>query len=213
MSQKAYSFPNWRGAGIGIAAAVSLALANSVAFAGSVNTQAAQLFELQAEFHGAATVHDPVNGDSAGVIDQRIRDMLALWTSDGSITLEVGGARDGDYSGLGDPSDPASCPTPSADPSNRGTLCTFFKYVAGSFQAANKFVSLAPSYKTNFSIHGNDASVYFECHYFNVAVDPMTGLPLWKAVSHVTFDGTAQKVDGTWLFLHSDARVVGVPVP
>ena len=47
------------------------------------NTQLAELYQLQAAFHRAATVHDPVNGDSAATIDQRIRDMLSLWTDDG----------------------------------------------------------------------------------------------------------------------------------
>jgi len=182
--------------------------------AGPVTKQNAELYQLQAAFHRAATVHDPVNGDSADVIDQRIRDMLSLWTDDGSVMLQVGSnAFDGNYAGQGNPSDPSTCPTPSTDATNRGTLCTLFKYVAGSFQAANKFVSLAPAYKTAFDIHGKTATVYFECHYFNVATDPTTGKPLWKAASHVVFDGSAQKTDGNWLFSHADSPVAGIPIP
>jgi hypothetical protein len=177
------------------------------------NSQVAELYQLQAAFHRAATVHDPVDGDSAAVIDQRIRDMLSLWTDDGSLDLEAGGARDGNYLGNGDPGDPSTCPTPSGDPANRGTLCTFFKYVAGSFQPANKFVSLAPSYKTTFDVHGKNATVYFECHYFNVALDPGTGKPLWTAAAHSGFAGSATKVDGSWLFSHANGPVVGVPIP
>ena len=184
----------------------------SPSYAGG-NTQLAQLYQLQAAFHRAGTVHDPVNGDSAAAIDQRIRDMLSLWTDDGSLTLEAGGAFDGTYAGNGDPSDPSTCPTPSGDPTNRGTLCTFFKYVAGSFKAANKFVSLTPSYKESFDVHGKTATVYFECHYFNVSIDPGTGQPLWKAASHAAIDGSARKVDGSWLFSHATAPVVGVPIP
>jgi len=175
--------------------------------------QLAGLYQLQAAFHRAATVHDPVNGDSGEVINQRIRDMLSLWTDDGSLTLEVGGTRDGNYVGQGDPEDPSTCPAPSPDPENRGTLCTFFKYVAGSFQPANKFVSLAPAYKTQFEIQGHTAIVYFECHYFNVGADPGTGQPLWTAASHAAFDGSASKVHGRWLFSHADAPVPGIPIP
>jgi hypothetical protein len=181
--------------------------------AGTADKQTAELYQLQAAFHGAATVHDPVNGDSAEVIDQRIRDMLSLWTDDSSVTLQVGGALDGNYSGQGDPSNPSTCPTPSGNPMNRGTLCTLFKYVAGSFQPANKFVSLAPTYKTVFGIQGKAATVYFECHYFNVAIDPTTGLPLWKAASHVVFDGSAEKTNGTWLFSDANSPVAGIPIP
>ena len=93
------------------------------------------------------------------------------------------------------------------------TLCSFFKYVAGSFQPTNKFVSLAPSYKTNFDIHGQTASVYFECHYFNVAADPTAGTPLWTAASRVVFEGGARKVDGRWLFSHANAPAAGVAIP
>ena len=198
---------------LGVAAAMfAIASWSSPSYA-QPNAQVANLYLLQAAFHRAATVNDPVDGDSAATIDQRIREMLALWTDDGSVNLEVGGARDGTYQGNGDPADPSTCPTPSGDPTNRGTLCTFFKYVAGSFQPANKFVSLAPSYKTTFKVHGHNATVYFECHYFNVALDPGTGKPLWTAASHVVFDGSATMVHGSWLFSHANAPVAGVPIP
>jgi hypothetical protein len=177
------------------------------------NTQLAELYQLFAAFHRAASVHDPVNGDSAAAIDQRIRDMLSLWTDDGSIDLEVGGAHDGNYLGNGDPDDPSTCPTPSGNAADQGTLCTFFKYVAGSFQPANKFVALTPSYKTTINVHGQSATVYFECHYFNVALDPMSGKPLWTAATHLGFDGMAAKVNGSWLFSHANAPVVGIPIP
>ena len=199
---------------LGVAAvAFAVAVWSAPAKAGTVNKQTAELYQLQAAFHRAATVHDPVNGDSAEVIDQRIRDMLSLWTSDGSVTLEVGGALDGNYAGQGDPSDPSTCPAPSGNPTNRGTLCTLFKFVAGSFQPANKFVSLARAYKTSFGIQGKTATVYFECHYFNVATDPTTGLPFWKAASHLVFDGSAEKTNGTWLFSHANSPVAGIPIP
>jgi len=190
----------------------TLALAGGTVFADDdVNTQAAELYRLQSAFHRVASVRDPANGDSAAVVDQRIREMLSIWTDDGVLQLRVGNPFDGSFVGKGDVD--SNCLPPSGNPANQGTLCTFFKYVAGSFQTRNKFVSLAPAYKTNFQIHGNTAGVYFECHYFNVATDPLTGKPLWTQASHVKFDGQARKDQGTWLFSYADAPAAGVPVP
>ena len=177
------------------------------------NTQIAKLHELQAAFHRDGTVHDLVNGDSQDVIDQRIRDVQSLWTDDGSLTLAIDNTFDGYYAGKADPTDVINCGPPSGNPSDQGTLCTFFKYVAGSYQAKNKFVSLAPAYKTTFDIQGNTASFYFECHFFNVATDPSTGMPLWTAVSHLTLFGSAAKVGGNWLFDQATAGKAGVPIP
>jgi hypothetical protein len=185
---------------VGLAFAGGAALANQDA-----NTQTAELYQLQAAFHRAASVHDPVNGDSASVVDQRIREMLSIWTDDGVLQLGVGNPFDGSFVGKGDVD--SNCLPPSGNKANQGTLCTFFKYVAGSFRPANKFVSLAPAYKTEFQIHGNTSDVYFECHYFNVATNP------WTVASHVTFDGKARKENGRWLFSFADAPAAGVPVP
>jgi hypothetical protein len=174
------------------------------------NAQLAQLYQLQAGFHRAASVRDNVNGDAQTVVDDRIRDMLSLWAANGSLTLQVGSAFDGKYTGRGE-LNPGGCPMPSTDPTDRGTLCTFFRWVAGSFKAQNKLVSLAPSYMTHFDIHGNTAGVYFECHYFNVALGT-DGKPVWTSASHVEATGTAVRVNGTWLFQHLDAPVPVVPL-
>jgi hypothetical protein len=144
--------------------------------------QSAELEQLHAAFHAAVSVHDPVNGDSPSVITQRIRDAVALWTRDGEITMVSTTAAAGNYIGSGDPDDSATCPEPSGDTSatgQQGTLCTFFKYVSGGLQPANKFVSLSPAYKTNFvPVRDYDghwkSSVYFECHYFDVSSNPAT---------------------------------------
>ncbi len=180
---------------------------------GSKGAQVAALYELQAAFHRASTVRDPVNGDSDNAILQRIRTMLSLWTDNGWVFFNVGSPRDGYYIGNGDPSSPSTCPAPSSNFGNRGTLCTFFKYVAAPLQPTNKFVSLAPSYKTEIHVYGSDATVYFQCHFFNVATDPATGMPLWAATGHLSFDGGATKVRDRWLFSRANAEVVGVPVP
>jgi hypothetical protein len=183
--------------------------------------QAAELEQLHATFHAAVSVHDPVNGDSPAVITRRIREALSIWTQDAEITIISTTAAAGNYVGNGDPDDPASCPTPSGDTSatgQQGTLCTFFKYVSGGLQAANKFVSLSPAYKTRFAPVKDDdgqwkSSVYFECHYFDVSLDPTTGQPSWTAKSHVSLDGEAKKIDGRWLLTKVSSSAVPVPVP
>jgi hypothetical protein len=193
-------------------AALTVALTGGPGFAGVVdgaNTQTAQLYELQAAFHRAASVRDNVNGDSQAVVDLRIRDMLSLWATDGSLTLSVGNPNDGQYIGRGDLD--TDCPTPSSNPDNRGTLCTFFRYVAGSFKTQNKLVSMTPSFKTDFDIHGNTADVYYECHYFNVALGA-DGKPLWTPAAHVEATGTAVRDGGGWKFEHLNAPVPPVPL-
>jgi hypothetical protein len=180
-------------------------------------TQMAELEQqIHVTFHAAVSVHDPINGDSAEVITQRIREVLSIWAKDAELTTAAG-----NYIGNGDPDDPESCPPPSGDSSptgQQGTLCTFFKYVAGGLQQANKFVSLSPAYKTKYvPVRDYDgqwkSSVYFECHYFNVALNPATGQPFWTAASHVDLDGEARKIDGRWLLTRVSSSAVGIPVP
>jgi len=206
---------------VGLIAAVGAAQAGDWRNINDRLAQWAELEKLHAAFHAAVSVHDPVNGDSSAVITQRIRDAVALWTEDGEITIVSTSTAAGNYIGNGDPDDPATCPEPSGDTSptgQQGTLCTFFKYVSGGLQPANKFVSLSPAYKTKFApVRDHDgnwkSSVYFECHYFDVSLDPTTGLPLWAAKSHVDLDGEARKINGRWLFTHVSSSIVSVPVP
>jgi len=180
-------------------------------------TQMAELEkQIHVTFHAAVSVHDPINGDSPEVITQRIREALSIWAKDAELTTAAG-----NYIGNGDPDDPASCPEPTGDTSasgQQGTLCTFFKYVSGGLQAANKFVSLSPAYKTKYDpVRDHDgqwkSSVYFECHYFDVSLNPATGQPFWTAKSHVDLDGEAKKIDGRWLLTHVTSSAVPVPVP
>lgn len=210
--------------GAGIAAAIGAAYAGGRGYDENSVERLAQITELErlhATFHAAVSVHDPVNGDSPEVITQRIRQVLSIWAQDGVLTIVNTTDTAGNYIGQGDPDDPATCPPPSGDTSatgSQGTLCSFYKYASGGLQAANKFVSLSPAYKTKFvPVMGADgqwtSSVYFECHYFNVALNPATGLPFWTAVSHVDLDGEAKKIDGRWVLTHASGAAVGVPVP
>jgi hypothetical protein len=180
----------------------------------------AELHNLHATFHAAVSVHDPVNGDSPAEITQRIKDALSVWAEDGVLTVVNSTATAGNYAGRGDPDDPTTCPAPTGNTSaggKQGTLCTFFKYVAGGLQATNKLVSLSPEYKTKFVPVREEgqwkSSVYFECHYFDVSLNPATGLPFWTAKSHVDLDGVAKKINGKWLLTKVSSGSVGIPIP
>ncbi len=182
--------------------------------------QMAELHDLHATFHAAVSVHDPVNGDSAAEITKRIRQALSVFAEDAVLTVVNTTPTAGNYVGKGDPNDPETCPEPSLDTSaggKQGTLCSFFKYVAGGLQQANKFVSLSPEYKTKFVPVRKDgewkSSVYFECHYFDVSLNSATGLPFWTAKSHVDLDGEAKKIDGKWLLTRVTSGAVGIPIP
>jgi len=183
--------------------------------------QMTELEQLHVTFHAAVSVHDPVNGDSAAVITQRIRQVLSIWAPDAELTIPGTATTAGNYIGNGDPENPATCPPPSGDTSaggKQGTLCTFFKFVSGGLQQANKFVSLTPAYKTKY-VPARDAdgqwksSVYFECHYFDVSLNSTTGQPNWTAKSHVYLSGEARKIDGKWLLTQASSASVGVPIP
>ena len=109
------------------------------------NSQQAQLHQLQAAFHRAGTVQRSCQRRlGRGYRSAHQRHAVAL---DRRRLADVGSGRGPRRRLRGQRRScrihPA-CPTPSGDPTNRGTLCTLFKYVAGSFQPANKFVSLAP---------------------------------------------------------------------
>jgi hypothetical protein len=182
--------------------------------------QITELENLHATFHAAVSVRDPVHGDSAAVITQRIREALSIFADNAVLTVVSTTTSAGNYVGNGDPDDPATCPEPTGDTSaggKQGTICTFFKYLAGGLQAANKFVSLSPAYKTKFVPVYEDgqwkSSVYFECHYFDVSLNSATGLPNWTAKSHVDLDGTAKKINGKWLLTQVSSATVGIPIP
>ena len=99
------------------------ALLTTPAVAQSGDDQLAQMTELEqlhATFHASISVHDPVNGDSPAVIDQRIREILTIWAKDAELTVVSTSAAAGNYIGVGDPDDPESCPEPTGDTSATG---------------------------------------------------------------------------------------------
>jgi hypothetical protein len=170
--------------------------------------QEIELYKLQAAFHRYATVQDPANGDSAEVTTQRIRDMLSLWTVDAVLSVQGFGTIDGYYVGNGDPDNESSCPEPSgAEGAYRGTLCTYFKWVAGSFQTGSKLIVLTPSYKTSFDISSDTANGYWECHYYDVSTTP------WTAKVKIQTNSSFERVKGHWLISSINATPAGIPIP
>jgi hypothetical protein len=141
----------------------------------------ASLYQLQADFHGAAAGA----GVDPATKSQHLADMLDLWTNDG--TLVVGTTV---YRGRGDPNT-STCAVGTL------TLCDFFANHAGSFVLGRNWTSLTPTFLTNFEVHGASAYVYFECHYFDVA----TGLKTADVSYGLRGDpstGQARKVHGKW---------------
>ena len=89
--------------------------------------QMAELHNLHATFHAAVSVHDPVDGDSAAVITQRIKDALSVFAEDAVLNVVGSTATAGNYVGNGDPDDASTCPKPTGDTSaggKQGTLCS-----------------------------------------------------------------------------------------
>jgi hypothetical protein len=172
---------------------VSITLAAYLVVAGSVtaladdagsqdaNKAVAQLYELQAAFHDAAAGA----GVDATTKAKHLSEMLGLFTDD--AVLIVGSTV---YTGRGDVN--TACAPGSL------TLCDFFQNHAGSFVLGRNWAALTSLARTHFEVHGKQADVYFECHYFDVATA--------AKMSDVSFGvlgqpgtGQARKVGGKWL--------------
>jgi ketosteroid isomerase-like protein len=68
---------------------------------------------------------------------------------------------------------------------------------AGPFQPEHHWLSETPAYKIRITANGDKGTLYFECHYVDIA----TG----KVVSIVAADQNVQKIDGRWLITSSAA--------
>jgi hypothetical protein len=64
-----------------------------------------------------------------------------------------------------------------------------------AFMPSHHWESDTPSYKIKIHLNGDNASMYFECHY----IDTKTG----KVVAAAGVTHTLQKVDGQWLITNS----------
>jgi hypothetical protein len=169
--------------GIAVIASMTTGFGRSQAGDGA-NAQLARLYLLQAAFHEAGTVPDPGEPND---VAQRVQDVLELFADEATLTFA--GTT---YTGKG-----------SCEPGSL-TICDFFTNVAGPFQPGNRWVSLAPAFGTSFEIHGNTASVYFECHFFDEN---------WDDQAHLAVTATAKYTGGRWVFTDFPAIPIGVPYP
>jgi ketosteroid isomerase-like protein len=67
----------------------------------------------------------------------------------------------------------------------------FFETKAAPFQPQNHWVSETPAYKIRVTVNGDKGTLYFECHYVDVA----TG----KVAAVVGADQDVEKIGGKWL--------------
>jgi uncharacterized protein (TIGR02246 family) len=68
---------------------------------------------------------------------------------------------------------------------------------AGPFQPQNHWVSDTPAYKIRTTVNGDKGTLYFECHYVDVATA--------KLMIVVSADQNVQKIDGKWLITNGVA--------
>ena len=67
----------------------------------------------------------------------------------------------------------------------------FFATKAGPFQPQNHWVSETPAYKIRVTVDGDKGTLYFECHYVDVATR--------KVVAVVSADQDVARINGKWL--------------
>ena len=181
---------------------VSITLAACLMAAGSVTALAddddsqdaskavAQLYELQAAFHDAASGA----GVDATTKADHLNDMLALFSDD--AVLIVGSTV---YSGRGDVN--TTCAPGSL------TICDFFQNHAGSFVLGRNWAALTSLAHTHFEVHGKRADVYFECYYFDVVTAAKMSTASFGLLGQPG-TGQARKVRGKWLLSFAE---VGFP--
>ena len=153
----------------------------------------AQLYELQAAFHAAASGA----GVDAATKAEHLEDMLKTWTADG--VLVVGTTV---YAGRGEPNSSTCAP-------GSLTICDFFENHAGSFVLTRNWAALTSLARTHFNVHGRLADVYFECHY----IDVTTGLRM-SDISYGVLGqpntGQARKVGDRWLLSFAEVGSPGL---
>jgi uncharacterized protein (TIGR02246 family) len=93
--------------------------------------------------------------------------MMTLWANDATATL--GGQT---YTG-------------------KDQIREFFATQAAPFQPENDWVSETPAYKIRITVDGDKGTLYFECHYVDVA----TG----KVAAVVSADQDVARINGRWL--------------
>ena len=71
----------------------------------------------------------------------------------------------------------------------------FFANEAAPFKPENNWISETPAYKIRATVNGDTGTLYFECHYIDVAT---------RIVKNVVgSDQKVQRIDGKWLITES----------
>jgi ketosteroid isomerase-like protein len=74
-------------------------------------------------------------------------------------------------------------------------LRTFFSTESAPFKAENNWISETPAYKIRTAVNGDTGTLYFECHYVDVATKTV------KLV--VSSDQKVARINGKWLITES----------
>ena len=77
----------------------------------------------------------------------------------------------------------------------KAEIRNFFATKAGPFQPQNVWVSETPAYKLRVTVDGDSGTLYFECHYVEVATR--------QVKSVVGANQTVARVNGQWLIASS----------
>ena len=79
----------------------------------------------------------------------------------------------------------------------RAQIRDFFAHTAGPFQPQNHWLSDTPAYKIRITVNGDKGTIYFECHYVDVATRAVQAV--------VSADNEVAKGNGHWLITNSVA--------
>ena len=71
----------------------------------------------------------------------------------------------------------------------------FFATEAAPFKPENNWISETPAYKIRATVNGDTGTLYFECHYVDVATKTVAAV--------VGSDQKVQRIDGKWLITES----------
>jgi ketosteroid isomerase-like protein len=144
---------------------VALTLAVSLTACGSSPTKASQSPQ-QTELDTYRIEQIEVNWHKASSTKD-LDLMMSLWADDATATL--GGQT---YTG-------------------KAEIRDFFATKAAPFQQQNNWVSDTPAYKIRVTVDGDKGTLYFECHYVDVATHDV--------VAVVSADQDVARIDGRWL--------------
>lgn len=142
-------------------------LASLVACGSGTNAaQTARLEALQKAKDTAAIDQIEVTWHRASSVKD-VNMMMTIWAEDATLTI---GSKT--YTG-------------------KSELRTFFATKAAPFKPQNHWESDTPAYKIRITVNGDRGTLYFECHYIDVATR--------KVAAVVAADQNVERINGVWL--------------